>query len=189
MSFPPSVCVWQGSQIIHDLVSALYRCFCIASLRNEASPSKKRWLQDILLQPTLFPQHLADFFPVDFEKVLSTMQLQHMAVLHTSTPSRAETKHRLLTNRFICILTGAQILDTDFFCTTVQQPVQNMLFFFFNSCTKKPNKLKDKKCGSIYSQLVCLSLQSTLLYSPSLITPTLGSASPISNGCIVSEEK
>lgn len=62
-------------------------------------------------------------------------------------------------------------------------------FFFFNSCTKKPNKLKDKKCGSIYSQLVCLSLQSTLLYSPSLITPTLGSASPISNGCIVSEEK
>lgn len=45
--------------------------------------------------------------------------------------SKAETKPMLLTNRFICILTGAQILDTDFFCTTVQEPVQNMLFSLF----------------------------------------------------------
>lgn len=91
----------------------------------------------------------------------------------------------LLTNRFICISTGAQILDTDFFCTTVQEPVQNTLSL--NSCTKKPpnktkqtktrNKGKDKECGSIYSQLVRLSLPSTHLHSPSPITLTLQSAS------------
>lgn len=97
------------------------------------------------------------------------------ALLHPFTPSKAETKPVLLTNRFICILTGAQILDTDFFCTTVQEPVQNMLFiylFIHVKKTPKTNKWKDKECGSIYSQLVRLSLQSTHLHLPSPITPT-----------------
>lgn len=114
--------LYASSQCLHQagLTDYTQSCFCIVSLRNEASPNKKRWLQDILLWSTLFPQHCSDFSPVDLERALSTTWLQRMALPHTSTPSKAETKHRLLTNRFICILTGAQILDTDFFCTTVQ---------------------------------------------------------------------
>lgn len=85
----------------------------------------------------------------------SQLQTDAQAVLCPTRPNKPETKPVLLTNRFICILTGAQILDTDFFCTTVQEPVQNMLFFLFIHIQKIPktNKWKDKECGSIYSQL------------------------------------
>lgn len=63
--------------------------------------------------------------------------------------------------------------------------------FFLIHVQKNPktNKRKDKECGSIYSQLVRLSLQSTHLHSPSPVMPTLWSASLVSNGCIVSEER
>lgn len=112
------------------------------------------------------------------------------ALLCPTTPNKPETKPVLLTNRFICILTAAQILDTDFFCTTVQEPVQNMLFLLFIHVQKtpKPNKCKDEECGSIYLQLVCLSLPSTHLHSPLPIMPTLWPPLPASNSCTVSEE-
>lgn len=70
-------------------------------------------------------------------------------VLPCPTVANKETKPVLLTNRFICILTGAQILDTDFFCTTVQEPVQNMPFFFIYPCTKKPQKPTNEKTKSV----------------------------------------
>lgn len=77
-------------------------------------------------------QNFANSKPIT-EGVPSTLQLrteeESMPRLSCTHPHQAETKPVLLTNRFICILTGAQILDTDFFCTTVQEPVQNMLFF------------------------------------------------------------
>lgn len=112
------------------------------------------------------------------------------ALLCPTAPNKAETKPVLLTNRFICILTGAQILDTDFFCTTVQEPVQNMLFLFIHvQKNPKTNKGKDEECGSIYSQLVRLSLSSTHLHSPLPIMPALWPALPASNSCTVSEER
>lgn len=94
-------------------------------------------------------QHFANTHPTDFERVPKHLTgmcqggVDAEALLRPSTPSKAETKPVLLTNRFICILTGAQILDTDFFCTTVQEPVQNMLFFY--SCTKKPKNQQTKR--------------------------------------------
>ena len=129
----------------------------------------------------------AFFFLLSWPGLNTNWSLHCAALLCPSTPSKAKTKPMLLTNRFICILTGAQILDTDFFCTTVQEPVQNMLFFIHVQKNPNPNWREDKECGSIYSQLVCLSLQSTHLPSP--IMPISWSTLPVSNGCIVSEER
>lgn len=65
-----------------------------------------------------------------------------------------------------------------------------MLFLLFIHVQKTPktNKGKDKECGSIYSQLVSLSLPSTHLHTPLPIMPALWPALPASNSRIVSEE-
>lgn len=67
------------------------------------------------------------------------------ALLCPTPPNKPQIKPVLLTNRFICILTGAQILDTDFFCTTVQEPVQNMLFYLFIHVQKNPKNQQTKR--------------------------------------------
>lgn len=112
----------------------------------------KKTLQDIWLQLMFYHQHLANSSPTDFEAQHLTAahwgEANAEALLSPSTPSEAKPKPVLLTNKFICILTGAQILDTDFFCTTVQEPVQNMLFYYY-SCTKKNPKPTNEKTKSV----------------------------------------
>lgn len=138
---------------------------------------------------TFSHQHFANCTPADSERALSTLQLPmhgFPAPIHAEQcRDETHTSYKQVylhfdwstDSRYRFLLHNSTIASAKY------------AFFFFNSCTKKTNKQKDKKCGSIYSQLVRLSLQSIHLHSPSPITPTSGSASPISNGCIVSEQR